>query len=816
MVTTWFRRSLREIRQNALRYGAIFLLVAGGLGVVLALITSSDAMITSVNAFRVSAHLEDGEFEARAPLTEAQRRSLEQHGVTLEKQPWVDISGPGDSTVRLQPVRGTINTIQLSDGRLPESSGDIVVEKLYADAHGLVPGSTIELAGKKLMVSGVGSTPDYSYVIPSVASSSTAPGAFGTAFVSVQDFESTATGSLTPTYSYAYQLPDDVSQDQLRSWLLDMKVDPDEISNPALRTRVNKQQEDRQKLINALDGLTEGARTAASMAPSADEALQQVGDANAGLREYVDENAKIEIPILASFQSADTNPRVITVTNDAEVNQTTALFAGFLLLVLAAYMLAAFAIDNLDQDSGSIGALSAMGFRRRELIFQYLLPPLMVVVLACIAGTAGGSFGAQAFNEFAQLTSFYSVPAPEPRIAEVALATGLLAAPLLVAVVIAIQLRRKLSQSPLGLLRKTPDQKVGGRSFSFKGWSFVPRFRVRQALRESRSYVIMLAGLLLAVILMVFGFGMQTSISNYSSRVTEDLKFDYMYTLQVSDTEVPAGAETVLATAMAIGDESQSNVTMLGLPDSSKYFDFDLDGGANTDVAVSEAVANRYGLKVGDPIFLTDRIAAHSYRVVVSQIVPYASGLYIFQPIQANRTLLGQADDYYNAVLSDQSLEFDEGQVEAVITRADIVNGAEKTVEITSPIVITLVALSVVIICIVLALFIRMIVDRDTYSISLMKSFGYRKSEVARLSLNNYALVVVLALLLGIPIGLLVLAPVWRAIIASMPMGAPFLLDVYSVMMIIGIVVVAYTIVYFGARIKLAKVDVTEILKDRE
>lgn len=35
-------------------------------------------------------------------------------------------------------------------------------------------------------------------------------------------------------------------------------------------------------------------------------------------------------------------------------------------------------------------------------------------------------------------------------------------------------------------------------------------------------------------------------------------------------------------------------------------------------------------------------------------------------------------------------------------------------------------------------------------------------------------------------------------------------------MMIIGIVVVAYTIVYFGARIKLAKVDVTEILKDRE
>ena len=794
----------------------MFLLIAGGLGVMLALLTSSDALIKSVHAFRSSARLGDGEFEARAALTGSQRGSLERRGVTLEEQPWVDLPGPGGSIVRLQPVRGTINTIQLSDGRMPEKPGDIVVEKLYAAAHDLGAGSMIELAGTTFTVSGVGSTPDYSYVIPGVASSSTTPEAFGTAFLSAQEFGNIATGSRAPTHRYAYLLSKDVSQDQLRSWLLDMRVDPEQVSNPALRARVGEQQDQRQRLVDAIGGLADGAQAAARLAPDADKALRQVMEASTGLRDYVDETARIEVPILAGLQPSDTNPRIVTVTNDAAVNQATALSAGVFLLVLAAYVLTAFAIDNLDRDSASIGALSAMGLRRRELVVHYLMPPLVIVVSACVVGTVGGTFGAHAFEEFTQLTAFYSVPDPEPRPTGLTLAVGLLAAPVLVTAVIAIQLWRRLSKSPLCLLRKTPGQKVGGKGLSFQGWSFGPRFRVRQALRESRSYLTMLAGLLLAVILMVFAFGMQTSISRYSARVAEDLKFDHMYVLQVPGSEVPVGGEPAIVTGVAFGDESQPRVTLLGLSDSSKYFGFELTKGADTDIVVSDAVANRYGLKVGDPVFLTDQNEARSYRVVVSQVVPYASGLYVFQTIQANRALLGEPDGYYNTVLSEQPLNFTEGRVGATVTRADIVDGAEKTVELTSPMVMTLVVLSVSIFCIVLALFIKMIVDRDTYSISLMKSFGYREREVARLYLNNYTLVAVLALLLGIPAGLLVLTPVWRTIIASLPMGAPFQLDARSVMTIVGIVGGAYLIVYIGARIKLAKVAVAEILKERE
>lgn len=816
MVTLWLRRSLREIRQNLLRYGAVFLLVAGGLGVMLALLTSSDALIKSVHAFRSSARLGDGEFEVRAAMTESQRGSLERRGVTLEEQPWVDVPGPRGSIVRLQPIRETINTVQLKAGHMPENPGDIVVEKLYAAAHGLGVGSIIELVGKTFTVSGVGHTPDYSYVIPGVASSSTTPEAFGTVFLSAQEFGSIATGSRAPTHRYAYLLPKDVSQDQLRSWLLEMRVDPEQISNPALRAQVREQQDHRQRLVDAIGGLADSARVAARLAPEADKALQRVMESSTGLRDYVDETAKIEVPMLASLQPSGTNPRIVTVTNDAAVNQATALSAGVLLLVLTAYVLTAFAIDNLDRDSASIGALSAMGMRRRELVAHYLMPPLVVVMSACVVGTVLGGFGAQAFDEFTQLTAFYSVPDPEPRLTGSALAVGLFAAPLLVTVVIGIQLWRRLSKSPLRLLRKIPDQKVGGKGLSFQGWSFGPRFRARQALRESRSYLTMLAGLLLAVILMVFAFGMQTSISRYSARVAEDLKFEHMYMLQVPDSEVPVGGEPAIATGVAFGDESQPRVTLLGLSDSSKYFGFELAEGADTDIVVSDAVANRYGLKVGDPVFLTDQNVARSYRVAVSQVVPYASGLYIFQPIKANRALLGEPDNYYNAVLSEGPLNFAEGRVGAIVTRADIVGGAEKTVELTSPMVMILVVLSVFIFCIVLALFIKMIVDRDTYSISLMKSFGYREGEVARLYLNNYTLVAVLALLLGIPAGLLALTPVWQAIIASFPMGAPFKLDAWSVMTIIGIVGGAYLIVYTGARIKLAKVAVAEILKERE
>lgn len=816
MLGVWLRRSFREIRRNALRYGAMFLLLASGIGVMLAVQASSESVITIVKDFRSATNLEDGEFETRAALSDTQLTSLEDRGVTLEAQPWTDAGGPADSTVRLQPVRDTINQIQLSEGRLPASSKDLVLEKLYANAHGLGIGDSIQLVGKTFTITGVGSTPDYSYVIPSVASSSTTPESFGTAFVTRQGFNAVATGSHAPTYSYAYLLTDSMTSNELRSQLLDMTVDPGEISNPALRDMVKEHQEKRTKLADAVEGLAEGARAAAAAAPNTSEALKNVTDAQNGLQEYLDETATIEVPMLAAFQPADTNPRIITVTNDAAVNKMTALFAGALVLILAAYVLTAFAIDNLEQDSASIGALSAMGLRPRELVFQYLMPPLVVVMLACIVGTLVGSLGAQAFNDFAQLTAYYSVPSPSPQLNWIVLFVGLVAAPVLVTIVISVQLRRKLSTSPLDLLRRTPSQKVGGKSLSLSGWSFGPRFRVRQALRESRSYVTMLVGLLLAVILMVFGFGMQSSISAYESRVSNDLKFDNMYMLQVPETDMPEGAEPALAAGLALGDETQANVTLLGVSEDSRYFDFTLNEASANDVAISDALANRYGLQKGDTVFLTDPVKGASYRVAVSQIVPYAAGLYLFQPIADTRKLLGEDDDYSNVAFSARSLSFSEGRLGATVTRADVVQGAEKTVEMTTPMVSVLVILAIAIFCIVLTLFIRMIVDRDTYSIALMKSFGYREGEVARLYLNNYTLVAALALVLGMPLGLVALTPVWRAIISSLPMGAPFQLNWTAVLAIVGIIVLAYAVVYVGARIRLARIAVIEILRDRE
>lgn len=816
MLSTWLRRSFREIRQNALRYGAVFLLVAGATGVMLAIQTSSGSVITTVEGFRSAANIEDGEFETRAALSDTQLASLKDRGATLEAQPWTDSGGPADSTVRLQPVRDTINKIQLSEGRLPVSSDDLVLEKLYANAHGLVTGDSIQLAGRTFTITGIGSTPDYSYVIPSVTSSSTTPESFGTAFVTHQGFDAVATGNQAPTYSYAYRLTDSTTSDELRSQLLEMTVEPDEISNPALRDTVEEQQDKRTRLDDAVKSLAEGARAAAAASPGASESLQSVSDAQDGLQKYLDETATVEIPMLADFQPADTNPRIITVTNDAAVNRTTALFAGVLVLLLAAYVLTAFAIDNLEQDSASIGALSAIGLRPRELMFQYLMPPLVVVMLACVVGTLVGSLGAQAFNDFAQLTAYYSVPSPSPQLDFVMLLIGLVAAPVLVAIVVSVQLRHKLSTSPLDLLRRTPSQKVGGKGLSLTGWSFGSRFRTRQALRESRSYVIMAVGLLLAVILMVFGFGMQNSISAYESRVSNDLKFDNMYMLQVPETDVPEGAEPALATSLAFGDEAQADVTLLGVSENSRYFDFTLDEASENDVAVSDGLANRYGLQKGDTVFLTDPVKGASYRVTVSQIVPYSAGLYLFQPIADTRKLLGEADDYYNVALSTRSLNFSEGRVGETVTRADVVRGAERTVRMTTPIVSVLVILSIAVFCIVLTLFIRMMIDRDTYSIALMKSFGYREGEIAKLYLNNYTSVAALSLVLGIPLGLVSLTPVWRTIISSIPMGAPFQLGWTAALTIIGIIALSYVVVYIGARIKLARIEVTEILRDRE
>ena len=70
------------------------------------------------------------------------------------------------------------------------------------------------------------------------------------------------------------------------------------------------------------------------------------------------------------------------------MNKTIGMIAGVLLLVLIAYVLSVFVVHSIDQESAVIGALYALGVKRKELMKQYILLPTLISLIGGAIGTA--------------------------------------------------------------------------------------------------------------------------------------------------------------------------------------------------------------------------------------------------------------------------------------------------------------------------------------------------------------------------------------------------------------------------------------------
>ena len=118
------RRTLRDLRSNAFRYSALFLLIVLCMFIVISIVASAESVISTVDERAEANLLEDGQFGDYIPLTDSVFKEIEDMGITLEEQPYVDFRLNDESTLRLMKIREKINIINLSEGRAPEHSSE--------------------------------------------------------------------------------------------------------------------------------------------------------------------------------------------------------------------------------------------------------------------------------------------------------------------------------------------------------------------------------------------------------------------------------------------------------------------------------------------------------------------------------------------------------------------------------------------------------------------------------------------------------------------------------------------------------------------
>ena len=168
------------------------------------------------------------------------------------------------------------------------------------------------------------------------------------------------------------------------------------------------------RLTNAYGSLVEGSAAlsagASDLAEGSAAYREGVGAFQEETGAWLDESFSGEVDKLTDFITAADNPRIKAASDDVLININVGLFAGLVVLVLFSYVISVFVVHTIDTESAVIGALYALGVKRRELIGSYVLLPVLICLVGGMIGTAIGYSDIGIENMMDESRAYYSTP----------------------------------------------------------------------------------------------------------------------------------------------------------------------------------------------------------------------------------------------------------------------------------------------------------------------------------------------------------------------------------------------------------------------
>lgn len=526
------------------------------------------------------------------------------------------------------------------------------------------------------------------------------------------------------------------------------------------------------------------------------------------------EDIKVDANI-TSFVTSDDNPRTGGAADDQQINVQAGYFFGVLLMLLFTYVISVFVVHGIEKESSVIGALYALGVKRRDLMMHYLTLPVIVTTVAGIIGFLIGISNVGIPVQMADAYAYYSIPAMDVKIPPILIVYGIVMPPLTAIVVNYFVIRKKLSQTALSLIKNEVKQPKGS-NVDLGDMGFVGRFRVRQMLREMRTGLTVVIGMFIALICLMLSLNTATFCSKVKKQNVEDTHYEYMYTYKYPTENPPEGGEAAYAKTLKKEVYGYNwDVTVLGLSKNTKYFDVDLKDGKNR-VAISSSFAEKYGYGVGDEIVLHDEENDIDYGFTVDSVTQYTPAFYVFMTIDDARELFGAGSDEYNVVFSDKDLEVDPARLYATTTKADIESAAGIFADQMRSMVIMIVIISTLIFVVVMYLMMKVMIDRSAFSISLIKVFGFRTKEIRKLYLDGNFFIIAIGAAICLPLAKLIMSAVYPSLVSNVNCGVKLTFAPWLWAALYGGILVLYFIINRVLVGRLNKIVPAEVLKNRE
>lgn len=476
-------------------------------------------------------------------------------------------------------------------------------------------------------------------------------------------------------------------------------------------------------------------------------------------------NEKEEKEISDSFMKEITKNAVLTNFIPRYANQAIqftgedmggdkAMFIMFLyiVIVIIAFIFAITTSNTIEEEASVIGTLRASGYTKGELIRHYMIPPLIVTLLAAVVGNILGYTVLKGYMVDLYYNS-YSLPTYVTLWnAEAFVETTVVPFILMLVVNLAI-LINKLALSPLKFLRRDLHRHAKKKAFRLNtGIPFLTRFRLRIIFQNMPNYITLFVGILFASFIMVFGLMFGPMLEDYSEEIISSMFADYQYILKAPAETDNESAEKYCVTTLSTTSAKYAteDVVIYGIDRDSAYVNAEFEEGR---VYVSNGLMEKYGLKEGDVIVLKEKYGDNTYEFAVSGDYDYSAALAVFLSRDEFNQLFDKDEDYYSGYLSDEKItDIDDVYISSTVTEDDLTKISRQLTVSTGDFMLLFRYFGVIMFLLLMYLLSKQIIEKNAQSISMTKILGYSNGEIGGLYITATTIAVIVSLLLSVPI----------------------------------------------------------------
>lgn len=830
------KRIWRDFKSNLPRYLALSLLIILAMYLVVSLVGAAETIIRGSENADSRQCVEDGDFSLFVPMKDEEMEDLEADGVTIEPQFYMDYEIDEDHTIRIFANRDEVNRIDLVKGTLAEKGNELVVERQFAEKNDISAGDVITFGGREFTVTGIGTTPDYDNVLKSLGDTGCDCLHFGTGFVAADVYDTLRAEEKSiksEEYYYAYRLNGAMTDDELKDRLEELEFTSGDVEDPFFQEYWDRTMGKKDDLTDGIQELLDGAKELKELKAFEDEIIEYTDgtkEAEDGSNELLDGIQELKDEIddmiddifsedaqnLMTFVKAGDNARIQAASGDQELYRSVGTIAGAILLILISYVLSVFVVHSIDQESAVIGALYALGVKRKNLMAHYVTLPTVITFVSGLIGTLLGYSSLGVPIQMQDCYNYYSLPDLDVIYMPYLFIYGIVVPPVISIIVNSLVIRKRLSKPVLTMIRN--EQKVGnGKDIRLGNMSFMNLFKIRQMLRESRTGFTVVFGMFVSLLLAMMSLEIYTYCANVNRDYVNDTKYEYMYTYKYPTEEVPEGGYEAYAKTLKKKIYGYNfDITVMGLTENNPFFDVNLSD-SSSKVAISSSIAYKYGLDVGDTLTLKDDEADKIYAFEIASVAQYAPSFMVFMPYDKALELFDEPEDYFNVVFSDHALDVETGRLYATTTKTDVKKAAGIFSDIMQGMILTIGGVSVLIFIVVMYLMMKVMIDRSSFNIALIKIFGYRNKEVKKMYLDGNFYIITIGALISIPLTKWIMDVAYEpAFVPNIACGIDKSFPFWMYLAIFAGILILYFIINHLLIRRIRKMVPAEVLKNRE